>query len=556
MKKITGITYVLNHSELSQLDSFARLYNKVSHKLYVDLFIKKLPINELSPLYQEKYSINKRHFNSIRFILEGKVSSILALNKNYILDTEEKIKELSKEIKYQQKEYNKYKTLPKLSLNKTQYEDKLKLCHKLEKNKQKLIKLNIKLNKLQKNKDNSNVQLCFGSKKLFKQQYEISKKNNLTKFKTHDEWYKEFDYQRNKELNFIGSKDETAGNTNCQITHITDNLFNLKININPKADKFIDKFINIKFRINQELNTLLNIVKNNQSHDKELWQPLMFKLIKQPDNGKHQGKYVIAISFNKYLSKKTYTSKNNGCIGVDINQDHLAVVNLDNKGNLLEINTFNYELNGTKYQNNNSISLAVKSLMELSVKLNKPVVIEQLDFQAKKKTLKAGVNKNRNKQLSSFAYSKVIELIKARAEDNYVEVREVNPAYTSIIGSIKYSVRSRISGHHGAAMCIGRKGIFNEYDENNKLSKEYKERKISKKNSQVKSLYLPVRKNIKAVEYWKELKKNMSKKKKEHEINCSDDTENKSTLLKTGKPNRLLRKIINANVLGSIHKVC
>jgi hypothetical protein len=148
MKTIVGITDNLTQNELSQLDSFARLYNKVSHKLYVDLFIKKLPVNELSPLYQAKYSINKRHFSSIRFILEGKVSSILALNKNYILDTEEKIKELSKTIKHQQKEYNNYKTLPKLSLNKKQYEDKLKLCHKLEKNKLKLIKLNFKLDNL------------------------------------------------------------------------------------------------------------------------------------------------------------------------------------------------------------------------------------------------------------------------------------------------------------------------------------------------------------------------------------------------------------------------
>jgi IS605 OrfB family transposase len=549
MKTIVGITDNLTQNELSKLDSFARLYNKVAHKLYVDLFIKKLPVKDLSPFYQEKYSINKRHFSSIRFILEGKVSSILALNKNYILDTEEKIKELSKTIKHQQKEYNNYKTLPKLSLNKTQYEDKLKLYKKLEKNKLKLIKLNFKLDNLLKIKDSGDVKLCFGSKKLFRQQFNIG--INQNPFKTHEEWYKEFDYQRNKEVNFIGSKDETAGNVNCQITHIQDNLFNLKININPKADKFIDKFINIKFKINQELNTLLNIVKNNQGNDKNLWQPLMFKLIKQPEDGKHKGQYVVAISFEKHLVKKTYTRKNNGCIGVDINQDHLAVVNLDNKGNLLSIFSYEYDLNGTKHQNNNSISLAVKSLMELSVKLNKPIVIEQLDFQAKKRTLKASNNKyikSRNKQLSSFAYSKVIELIKARAEDNYVEVREVNPAYTSIIGSIKYSSRSRISVHHGAAMCIGRKGLFNTKE------KEYKERKISKSNRQIKSLYLPVRNNIRAVEYWKELKKNMSKKNTEHERNRSDETANKSTLLKTD--NKLIRKIINVNVLGSIHRVC
>ena len=39
MKTIVGITNELTESELSQLDSFVSLYNKISHKLYVDLFI-------------------------------------------------------------------------------------------------------------------------------------------------------------------------------------------------------------------------------------------------------------------------------------------------------------------------------------------------------------------------------------------------------------------------------------------------------------------------------------------------------------------------------------
>ena len=47
MKTIVGITNELTSTQLSQLDSFVILYNKISHKLYVDLFIKKLPIKEM-----------------------------------------------------------------------------------------------------------------------------------------------------------------------------------------------------------------------------------------------------------------------------------------------------------------------------------------------------------------------------------------------------------------------------------------------------------------------------------------------------------------------------
>ena len=85
MKTIVGITEELTFNQLSKLDSFVMLYNKITHQLYFDLFIKKLPIKDLSPAYQAKYSISKRHFDSIRKLLEGKVSSILSLNKNYII---------------------------------------------------------------------------------------------------------------------------------------------------------------------------------------------------------------------------------------------------------------------------------------------------------------------------------------------------------------------------------------------------------------------------------------------------------------------------------------
>ena len=160
-------------------------------------------------------------------------------------------------------------------------------------------------------------------------------------------------------------------------------------------------------------------------------------------------------------------------------------------------------------------------------------MIEELDFSAKKKSLKSSNNqyiKNKNKQLSSFSYSKIIELIKARAEDNYVEVREVNPAYTSIIGRIKYSQRSRIDVHHGAAMCIGRKGLFNVYEDKLKLIKEYKEKRISSRNRQIKSSNLPERNNLKLVVYWKELKENMMKSK-QHENKSRLNSVSSSTSL-------------------------
>ena len=557
MKTIVGITEELNFNQLSKLDSFVMLYNKILHKLYVDLFIKKLPIKELCPLYQAKYLISKRHFDSIRKTLEGKVSSILSLNKNYIIDTRDKIKSIEKDLAKQTKTYNSYKDKLKKENQLSHIETnlKFKVHNKIKYNRIRLDRLNSKLKELEEIRDTGNVRLCFGSNKLFRQQFNIG--INQNPFKSHEQWYEEFNYQRNKQFTFVGSRTDACGNYNAQITHIKDNLFNLKLNIHPHADKLTDKYINLTFTINYEINTLKKIiVNNNQINDKEIRQPLTVTLIKQKT--KHnKDKYVVSISFEKHLIKQTYTSKTKGCIGVDINQDHLAVVNLDNKGNLLNIDTFNYDLNGTKHQNNNSISLAVKDLIKLSVELNKPIVIEELDFSAKKKSLKASNNKyikSKNKQLSSFAYSKIIELIKARAEDNFIEVKEVNPAYTSLIGRIKYSVRSRISVHHGAAICIGRKGLFNKItiikvldketkkEVNKKVIKEYKEKRISSRNRQIKSLILPVRNGLSSVVYWKELKENMVKEK-QHERESSSNVASKSTSLRQSN-----EPVMNASV--------
>jgi hypothetical protein len=188
---------------------------------------------------------------------------------------------------------------------------------------------------------------------------------------------------------------------------------------------------------------------------------------------------------------------------------------------------------------------AIKSIFDSCTKL---------DFSAKKKSLKARINKNRNKQLSSFAYSKIIELIKARAEDNFIEVREVNPAYTSMIGSIKYSVRSRINVHHGAATCIGRKGLFNKEktikvldketnkEVNKKVIKEYVEKRISSRNRQIKSSNLPERNNLNSVVYWKELKENMVKEK-QHEMMSSSNVASQSTSLRNSN-----EPVMNASV--------
>ena len=61
--------------------------------------------------------------------------------------------------------------------------------------------------------------------------------------------------------------------------------------------------------------------------------------------------------------------------------------------------------------------------------------------------------------ISSFAYGKVISGIKAAAFRAGVEVIEVNPAYTSVIGAVNHAQIKGISVHQGAAFAIARRGL-------------------------------------------------------------------------------------------------
>jgi len=89
--------------------------------------------------------------------------------------------------------------------------------------------------------------------------------------------------------------------------------------------------------------------------------------------------------------------------------------------------------------------------------LCKPVVIEALDF-AKKKAELQKTDARYARMLSSFACNQTASSIKAACFRAGVQVMEVNPAYTSVIGAVNHAQTKGISVHQGAAFAIARRG--------------------------------------------------------------------------------------------------
>lgn len=459
--------------------------NKLSKSLHVNE--KEVVKLSLHLTIKELFNMNDYFTNSCLQEAKGIKKSNIELNKLYIENIksnikqrEQKIKEITKKLKYNTTILNyiidlsksikegkiptKLKKYIHIEFIKSDdeimvYDFKKKIYYNLydyeyiilrpyiKRLKNRLSKLEYGLNIQQNKLVNLNNRIktsCFGSNKLFKSQFTLDEyKNN------HTLWYKEYYNKRNKSLTVSGRKDAKQGNFSFRY-----NIINQELKFKTYNNKEII-INNIYFPYGQEL---IKTHLNSRI-------PITWSITDLGDY--YIIKCMIDISIDK--SKLNY-SKADGVIGYDINYNHIAYSNIDKHGNLLSFDIIPYNLNNkSSEQANKIIEKAIIPLIEIANKYNKPLVGEKLNTEKTKSQLLYG-NKKRNKALSEFAYQKIMTSIKSRAYKNNIEVYYINPAYTSIIGKIKYMRIKGISIHASASYVIGRRGMgFKE-----KLPKEYK----------------------------------------------------------------------------------
>ena len=85
-----------------------------------------------------------------------------------------------------------------------------------------------------------------------------------------------------------------------------------------------------------------------------------------------------------------------------------------------------------------------------------PLDIEKLDFRQKKAALE-GHSHRYSRILSSFSYGKIKAHFLSRGYREGVEVRQVNPALSSVIGRVKFMERYGLSVHQAAALVLARR---------------------------------------------------------------------------------------------------
>ena len=403
------------------LGAYAELANLVEHALYAEV-AKGNSSASCKNDFLKRFGTTARQFNGYRISLEGKIAARRAGQEQALKNLKQQIAVLDKQIERLAKKSS-------------------KRFVRHQKNRRK-IKFSHRLSQLESDFKENRVRLCFGGKKLFRAQFYLEQNG----FDSHEEWLKAWKEKRNSEFFVLGSKDEASGNQTCKACLKEDGSLSLRLRLPKALEQKYGKYLecdNVTFAYGHA--TILASLNDPEG------QAISYRFKKDA-----KGWRVFA---STSLEKAAPISLEGiGVIGIDLNTDHLACVETDRFGNLIEKKIFPWNSYGkTKEQQKAAIGQLSKQIIEWAVQVKKPVVLEKLEFQKKKMALREESGSQFSRLLSSFAYNQFFLTIQARGYRQGIAVHQVNPAYTSVIGHINYTKRYGLSLHLAAALCIARR---------------------------------------------------------------------------------------------------
>ncbi|MFP3206233.1 MAG: IS200/IS605 family accessory protein TnpB-related protein, partial [Hydrogenobaculum sp.] len=350
--------------------------------------------------------------------------------------------------------------------------------------------------------------VIFGSRALF----DKLNKKHLTG-ESRKSLIKKWREKRQGNLYSRGDKSK-QGNLNLRLQWINDKLY-LRINIGDRQYIYAKVIRTVSRKNDKWIDFMLMLLKAKESGS---WFPYSVRLKLK------NGKVYAFISVEEKLPPITI-KKDNGIIGIDVNAYpfHLALATASKDGNLENYQAISlHELLDVDSEKRQYLEWQIAhQIIEIAKKENKAIAIENLDKIPKGKR-RDGFAKLRQK-LQKWIYKRLLNKIEITARRNGIEIRKVNPAYTSVIGKLKYAPQYNIDKDIAAAFVIARrglgykeklpknyKGLLNDKDfllfseasidvRIAKLKKEIKEEKNQYKRNKLKSKLSKLRKELKAL---------------------------------------------------------
>jgi len=298
--------------------------------------------------------------------------------------------------------------------------------------------------------------LIFGSRALFEQ----LKKKHLTGIKR-EKLRQKWEEKRYGFLYSIGQKAK-KGNLNLRLVNL-EGQWHLRINLGNGEYVWVKVIRSAKRKTDKWIGFISDLEHAEKTGD---WFPYTVRLKLR------NGRIYAQFSREERLPEVAVT-KDNGVIGIDINAYpfHLALVHTTKDGNIEKYERIGLDnlLGGNSDKRAYLSWQTAHQVVKIAKKSQKEIVIENLTRLPKGRR-GDGLPKLRRK-LQKWVYKALLQKIEIVARRNGIQVIKVNPAYTSIIGKLKYAPLYNIDKDTAGAYVIARRGLgFKE-----RLPKKYKE---------------------------------------------------------------------------------
>jgi IS605 OrfB family transposase len=294
--------------------------------------------------------------------------------------------------------------------------------------------------------------ICFGTKDLFLKQFELEANG----YADHEEWMKDWQDARASGFLLVGASAAPAGNEMARLKLRKDGRLDLELRLPPAlaimgqkrrgangVDVSAIRFNGLSFNHGHEA-VVMALARQ---------QPISIRFCRD-DRG-----WRILVTIDEDQVETKFDDRM-GCLGVDFNADHVCATLSDRFGNPVRTWTIPLVTYGrSSDQTQDAVRKAAAEIARIAKEHDVPVASESLDFTKKKQSLRDAHGPAYARMLSSLAYSSFDAALASACCRNGIHLRRVNPAFTSLIGRVKFAPRYGLSVHAAAALSIARRAM-------------------------------------------------------------------------------------------------
>ncbi|BAZ13113.1 transposase, IS605 OrfB family protein [Calothrix sp. NIES-4071] len=295
------------------------------------------------------------------------------------------------------------------------------------------------------------LHICFGGAKLFNAQYHLEENG----YSSHNEWRVDWEKKRGGNFYSVGKGSVLGNNPVAKIFYIDDDIFSVTFTVPRYLRGDYGDTVSVEFEVTGQR-------KHNLLYALESDKPVTVQCFRREH--KNDQWYIHLTTYVQDVP--TISSRNNGCIGIDLNAETIDVIYIKRDGNPERCrNALSFPIptgtTGTKVARLRDIVCEIVKLAEF---YQCPIACENLDFSTKKNQLRHSVSKEYNRMLTGFIYDKFRSYLVVRAEKYGIEILFKSPFMTSVIGMVKYMAKYGLNSASSAAMVIARRAMgFKEF---------------------------------------------------------------------------------------------